>query len=200
MIMIDKKMTKNKIENGFFDFLEYLGVEIDENTEGTPKRIIKAWEEMCQGINQEEEIKKLLDVKFPAKYKGMITQGPLNFFSLCAHHLMPVEYRLYVGYIPTDKVVGFSKISKAIRLIATKPQNQEDFTQEVADNFMKFLDPEGFGMVVLGKHYCMHARNNGINHHSSSSITSIFKRSFRKSQSTREEFYKNIQITNYNSF
>ncbi len=185
-----------KIINFLHEFLKYLGIEINENTEKTPERIIKAWSEMCRGIGKDEEIKKILSVNFSTDYTGMITQGPMNVFSLCSHHLLPVEYKIYLGYIPSKKkVLGFSKISKAIALIAAKPQNQEDFTQEVAHKFKHAIDPEGLGAVVVGKHHCMHSRGNGIHHHNSATITSAFRRSFRTSQATREEFYKNIEMT-----
>jgi len=185
-----------KIIKSLQEFLKYLGIKIDENTEKTPERIIKAWGEMCRGINKDEEIGKILSINFSTKYTGMITFGPLNIFSLCSHHLLPIDYKIYIGYIPLNKrVIGFSKISRAISLIASKPQNQEDFTQEVADRFIRALDPEGFGLLVLGKHHCMHARSNGINHYNALTITSAFRRSFRTSQATREEFYKNIEMT-----
>lgn len=178
--------------------LKELGVDVNKNTEKTPDRIIKAWTEMCRGIGKDKEIKELLSVEFPSNYTGMITQGPLDIFSLCSHHLLPVEYKVYIGYIPSNKkVLGFSKISKAIALIAAKPQNQEDFIQEIADRFMSSLDPEGLGVVVIGKHHCMHSRSNGIHHFNSVNITSSFRRSFRKFQATKDEFYKNIQMINF---
>jgi len=174
-----------------------LGIKIDKNTGKTPERIVKAWTEMCRGIGKDKEIKEALSIEFPSNYTGMVTQGPLDIFSLCSHHLLPVEYKVYVGYIPSNKkVLGFSKISKAIALIAAKPQNQEDFTQEIAVRFIESLDPEGLGVVVIGKHHCMHSRSNGINHFNSVNITSSFKRSFRKFQATKDEFYKNIQMIN----
>jgi len=191
--------NKQEIIKALQSFLEHLGIEKNENTEKTPERIIKAWSEMCRGINKDEEIDKILSIDFSTEYTGMITFGPLNIFSLCSHHLLPIDYKVYIGYIPSNKkVIGFSKISQAIALMASKPQNQEDFTQEVADRFIKALDPEGFGLLVLGKHHCMHARSNGIHHYNALTITSAFRRSFRTSQATREEFYKNIDISNQN--
>lgn len=186
---------KQEIVKILQSFLDYLYIKKNKDTEKTPERIAKAWSEMCRGIDKNEEIDKILSIDFSTKYTGMITFGPLNIFSLCSHHLLPIDYKVYIGYIPSNKkIIGFSKISQAIALIASKPQNQEDFTQEVADRFIKALNPEGFGLLVLGKHHCMHARSNGIHHHNALTITSAFRRSFRKNQATREEFYKNIEI------
>lgn len=190
-------MEKQGIIKMLDKLLKELGVKIDRNTEKTPHRIAKAWAEMCRGIGKNKEIEEMLSIEFPSNYTGMITQGPLDVFSLCSHHLLPAEYKVYVGYIPSNKkILGFSKISKAVALIAAKPQNQEDFTQEVADRFIKSLDPEGLGVVVIGKHHCMHSRSNGIHHFNSVNITSSFRRSFRKNQTTKDEFYKNIQMIN----
>ena len=187
---------EDEITKSLQGFLTHLGVKRGEDTKRTPQRILKAWKEMCRGIDKKKEISDILKIDFPSKYTGMITFGPLNIYSLCSHHLLPIDYKIYVGYIPAKgRVIGFSKISKAIALMASNPQSQEDFTQEVANRFMKVLKPEGFGLIVLGKHHCMHSRGNGTHHHNALTITSSFKKSFRISQATKEEFYKNINMT-----
>lgn len=111
--------NKQEIIKALQSFLEHLGIEKNENTEKTPERILKAWSEMCRGINKDEDIDKILSIDFSTNYTGMITFGPLNIFSLCSHHLLPIDYKIYIGYIPSNKkVIGFSKISQAIALIA----------------------------------------------------------------------------------
>jgi GTP cyclohydrolase I len=149
---------------------------------------------MCHGIGKEEEVKELFSVTFPSGYSGMVSQGPIVVYSLCSHHLLPVSYEIFVGYIPTKKVMGLGKISKIIALMSAKPQNQEDLTQTIADNFKKYLKPEGVGILVKGKHSCMFCRSNGVNSQDAFNITTAVRGSFRKNIATREEFFKNINF------
>ena len=101
-------MEKQETVKILTKLLKELGIKIDKNTEKTPERIVKAWAEMCRGIGKNKEIKEMLSVEFPSDYTGMITQGPLDIFSLCSHYLLPVEYKVYIGYIPSNKkVLGF---------------------------------------------------------------------------------------------
>jgi GTP cyclohydrolase I len=186
--------SEEEVINSLSDFLIFLGIKEDINTKETPKRILKAWREMCRGIGKEKEVQEILSTTFPTRYTGMISQGPIVVYSLCAHHLLPVFYKVFIGYIPTGMVIGFGKISKAIALIAAKPQNQEDFTQEVADAFKSYLKPEGIGIFVKGRHSCMFCRSNGVNHQDAFNITSAVRGSFRKNPATKEEFLKNINL------
>ncbi len=187
-----KTSSEDNIIKGLSDFLSFLGIEENANTLETPRRMLLAWQEMCRGLGKELEIKKILSVTFPSKYTGMVSQGPVIVYSLCSHHLLPVFYEIFVGYIPKRRVIGFSKISKAIALIAAKPQNQEDLTQEIADTFRDHLKPEGFGIVVKGKHLCMFCRSSRVHYQDALNITSAVRGSFRKNAATKEEFFKNI--------
>jgi GTP cyclohydrolase I len=189
-------MNKNekKIIENLSEFIDFLGIKKDANTADTPKRMLNAWQEMCMGLNSDKEVKELLSVVFPSKYTGMVSQGPINVHSLCSHHLLPVSYEIFIGYIPVKNVIGLGKISKAIALMAAKPQNQEDLTQDIADNFKKYLKPEGIGVFVKGRHSCMFCRNNGVNHQDALNITTAVRGSFRKNLATKEEFLKNINL------
>jgi len=192
--MKTKTNSENDAIKNLSNFLEFLGVEKNANTLGTPKRMVLAWQEMCKGLGKKSEIKEILSVTFPSKYTGMVSQGPILTYSLCSHHLLPVFYEIFVGYIPKGRVIGFSKISKAIALIAAKPQNQEDLTQEIADVFKDRLKPEGFGIIIKGRHLCTFCRSNRVNCHDTLNVTSAVRGSFRRNAATREEFFKNITI------
>ncbi|MBI4993739.1 GTP cyclohydrolase I [Candidatus Wolfebacteria bacterium] len=190
-----KNITEKDIINNIKDLMSFLGIIVDENTKETPQRMVKALQEMCCGINKEKEIKDILSVTFPTKYTGMISQGAINIHSLCAHHLLPVIYDVFIGYIPKKRVIGFGKISKATALLGARPQNQEDFTQDIADTFKNNLKPYGIGVLVIGRHSCMFCRSNGVNHQNAFNITSAVRGSFRKNNATKEEFLNNINLS-----
>lgn len=191
--VIDK--TKVKEDKGFQEaekgarmFIEGLGLDLaDPNIIETPLRITKSFKEFACGAehNSQLKIRKMLGTVFPTKYKGMIIMKPVKVISLCSHHLLPIEYEILFGYIPKDLTLGFSKIIKAIRLIAAKPSLQEDFTQEVIDTFKEVLIPKGIMVVVKGKHSCMIIRGEKS---ANVNITSAVRGVFKSSEKTRNEF------------
>ena len=175
-------------ERGARMLVEGLGLDLaDPNIVRTPKRIVKTLSELTEGNRSgaQKEIRELLDVAFPTVYKGMVILDPIKVYSLCSHHLLSVEYEVLFGYIPKKLSIGFSKIVKAIRLLAAKPTLQEDFTQEIIDTFQKILDPKGIMVVVREKHSCMVIRGEKT---TNSNITSALRGDFKTSQKTREEF------------
>ncbi len=179
----------SKIEEGVRYILEGLHDEFglnlqDENFRDTPKRVARAYYEMCCGINCQEEIDNILSTSFPAKYGGMVVAKGIQCFSLCPHHLLPVEYSVNVGYIPKDRTIGLSKIPRIVELLAKAPKLQEDFTWDIVEA-LKRIDCKGVIVQVDGKHMCMGSRGaKQPNVHTlTSSIYGVFER-----PEVREEF------------
>jgi len=196
---VDKTSPKNLIEarRGARMLIEGLGLDLaDPNLIGTPRRVIKTLLEITEGNDfaSQDEIRSLLSTAFPTVYKGMIILDPVVVHSLCSHHLLSVEYMVLFGYIPKKLSLGFSKIVKAIKLIAAKPTLQEDFTQEIIDTFQKILDPKGVMVVVKGKHSCMSIRGEKS---ANVNITSALRGDFKTSQKTREEFLSLAKFSNH---
>ena len=174
--------------------LEGLGLDLtNENYKGTPKRMVKLFLELCQYLYQpaQDELKEELSVTFPDSYKGMMIQKNIKAYSICSHHLLPVTYDITFGYIPKDRFLGFSKITKAIKLIASKPANQEDFTQGIIDIFKNLLVPKGIGVVVHGVHDCMLIRSTKTE---AVNITSALRGQFEEYERTRNEFFSLAQF------
>ncbi len=186
-------------EKGARILMEGLGLDLaDPNFLDTPRRIASAFKELSEGIENSAylEIKRILKTAFPTKYKGMVIMQPIKVNSLCAHHLLPVEYEILFGYIPKNLTIGFSKIIRMIRLIAAKPQLQEDFTQEVVDTFKNALSPEGIMVIVKGRHSCMTLRGEKT---SNFNITSAVRGVFKTSEKTRNEFLSLAKFINNSS-
>lgn len=176
--------------------IEGLGLDLsDPNLIGTPRRVVKTLLEITSGNNfsSQDEIRSLLSTAFPTVYKGMVILNPIIVYSLCSHHLLSVEYEVLFGYIPKNLSLGFSKIVKAIKLIAAKPTLQEDFTQEIIDTFQKILDPKGVMVVVKGRHSCMAIRGEKS---ANVNITSALRGEFKTSTKTREEFLSLSKFSN----
>ncbi|MDB4953620.1 MAG: cyclohydrolase [Myxococcales bacterium] len=169
--------------------LTHLGFDVkDENFADTARRAAKGLHEL---IHDQHQVKKhvadLLAKTFPAKYTEMVISKHNVAFGVCPHHLLPVIYRISMAYIPTEKVLGLSKLSRLARLIARGPRLQEDLTHELADILHEQLLSQGSAVYIEGLHMCMAAR--GVGAHEARLVTSGVRGVFLE-LATREEFIK----------
>jgi GTP cyclohydrolase I len=166
-----------------------LGFDIhDENFADTAQRAAKGLHELIHDQKQvRAEIDALLAKCFPAKYSEMVISKHNTCFGMCPHHLLPVIYRISMAYIPTEKVLGLSKLSRLARLIARAPRLQEDLTHELADILHQDLASQGSAVYIEGLHMCMAAR--GVGAHEARLVTSGVRGVFLE-LATREEFIK----------
>lgn len=131
----------------------------DPNFVETPQRVAKAYSEIFSGLfGEEADVEEILSKTFPAKATEMVVVGPVSVWSMCAHHLLPVEMRVWLGYLPKKKVLGLSKLARLAELLAKKPSLQEDVTIEIASVLYKCLKPTGCGCYIRGRHLCMAMR------------------------------------------
>jgi GTP cyclohydrolase I len=160
----------------------------DENFVDTAARAAKGLHQLIHDQKQvHTEVEALLAKTFPAKYTEMVISKHNTCFGVCPHHLLPVVYRISMAYIPTEKVLGLSKLSRLARLIARGPRLQEDLTHEIAEILYKDLASQGSAVYIEGLHMCMAAR--GVGAHEARLVTSGVRGVFLE-LATREEFIK----------
>lgn len=157
---------------------------------GTPNRVARMYEELLSGYNTDPE-KVINNALFDVEYQEMVLVTDIEFYSLCEHHMLPFVGRAHVGYIPSKKVVGLSKIPRIVDLFARRLQVQERMTAQIANFLMDALDPLGVGVVVEGAHMC--AMMRGVKKHNSRMITSHLLGAFEKNDKTRSEFLSHVQ-------
>lgn len=163
--------------------LDGMGVDLsDPNFAGTPKRVAKMYKEMLTPpVNNW--------ATFPSPSSGMIVLRGHRVFAICPHHLMPVELRAYVAYIPKKKVLGLSKLARAVESVLTKPIMQEELGDRVASLLDDTIDGNGCAVVLAGSHGCM--RYRGIET-DGDVVTAAVRGLFMHSTATRDEFYRII--------
>lgn len=169
--------------------LNNMGMKLDiENFGGTPKRFARAYFEIFEGIyKQEEQIAEVLSTAFPSEgHNDMVIAKNIICYSMCPHHLLPVEYTVNIGYIPSPdgKVLGISKLARLATILAKKPALQESYTEQIC-NALQTIKPKGVVVSVQGRHMCMRMR--GIQARESSIITSAVRGAF-EDFNTRQEF------------
>lgn len=170
--------------------LARLGFDVvDANFRDTAARAAKGFHELVHDQKQvDPAIEELLAKTFPAKYNEMVISKHNTCFGVCPHHLLPVIYTISLAYIPTEKVLGLSKLSRLARLMARGPRLQEDLTHELADILHERLQSQGSAVYIEGLHMCMAAR--GVGAHEARLVTSAVRGVFLEHESTRQEFIK----------
>lgn len=180
-------MNKERIQKAVREILEAIGE--DPQREGllqTPERIAEAYAELFSGLSQDP--KEVLSVGYqkPAGQE-MVVLRDIPFYSVCEHHLLPFHGVAHVGYVPSTKVVGVSKLARVVEILARRPQMQERLTSQIADTIMESLSPRGVAVVIDAEHLCMTMR--GIQKPGSRMVTSANRGVFRKRTETRAEFF-----------
>ena len=183
-------IDKDKIENAVLSIIEAIGE--DPKREGlvnTPRRIAEMYSEVFAGTFQDpgEELK----VGFDEEHHEMVVFKDIPFYSMCEHHFLPFYGLVHIGYIPSGRVVGASKMGRVVEILAKRPQLQERLTTLIADTIVEALQPQGVAVVVQAEHLCMTMR--GIKKPGSNIVTSATRGLFRKRPATRAEFFALIQ-------
>jgi GTP cyclohydrolase I len=169
--------------------LEQMGypVRSDDNFAETAARGARAMAELVRPPAEiQAEVDALLARTFSARYDEMVISKHNVSFGMCPHHLLPVIYRISVAYLPGNRVLGISKLSRLVHLLSKRPVLQEDLTQELSEILHERLETRGSAAYIEGLHLCMAAR--GIESHEARVVTSAVRGVFRENPATRQEF------------
>ena len=131
--------------------------EFREGLRRTPERVVESWKELYSGYEQDP--KGALNSTFNGEgYDGIVLLKDIEFYSTCEHHMLPFTGKAHVAYIPTDRIVGISKLARIVEVYARRLQNQERITTQVADALENHLKPLGAAVIIEASHACMGCR------------------------------------------
>ena len=168
-----------------YAMIRALGEDPDrEGLRETPRRIAEMYAELFEGLWQDPVAE--LSVGFEEAHDEMVILREIPFYSTCEHHFLPFHGQAHVGYLPDGRIVGLSKIARALEIFARRPQVQERLTTQLAECIEDVLGARGVGVVIEAEHTCMTAR--GIRKPGSKMVTSSMRGLFRDDVSTRQEF------------
>ena len=178
-------MDRKKIEKGVRLILEGIGEDPERpGIKDTPGRIAEMYEEIFAGLHTPTE--EILTPIEGESHDEMVLLKDIPFYSICEHHLLPFIGKAHVAYIPSKgKIVGLSKLAKAVEIFAKRPQVQERLTTQLADLIMKKLKPRGAMVIIDAEHLCLSMR--GIKKPGARTVTSAVRGIFRTKTSTRSE-------------
>jgi len=152
----------------------------------TPKRVAKAFEDWFSGYDQDPQAYLARTFEEVAGYDDMVILKDIRFESHCEHHLAPIIGRAHVGYLPTRRVVGISKLARVVEAFARRLQVQEKMNAQIAHCIQKVLEPKGVAVVIEAAHQCMTTR--GVHKTGVTMVTSTMFGAFRENSDTRREF------------
>ncbi|MBU4304950.1 MAG: GTP cyclohydrolase I FolE [Candidatus Omnitrophica bacterium] len=179
-------MNNNKVKKLIRQLLIEIGENPDrEGLKKTPERVLRSLQFLTQGYNEKPR-SIINNAVFKAEANNMIIVRDIEIYSLCEHHLLPFFGRCHIGYIPTKKVLGVSKICRLVNVFSRRLQIQERLTSQLAQEIMGAINAEGVGVVIECRHLCKMMR--GVEKQNSIMTTSSVLGSFLEQPATRAEF------------
>ena len=159
-----------------------------EGLKDTPKRVVDAYREWFSGYDEcpATELNRVFEDV--SGYDDMVMLKKIDVESHCEHHIAPFLGKAYVAYLPTDAVVGISKIARVVEIFAKRLQTQETMTSQIAEAIEQTLKPRGTAVLIDAEHQCMSTR--GVHHKDVTTVTTQFTGEFKNDPELRNRFLK----------
>jgi GTP cyclohydrolase I len=188
-IMVSRLEAQSAIDK-LVRYIEGANGELREGLVNTPQRVIDSFDEIFSGYH--ENAADVLDATFNAEgYDGIVLLRDIEFHSTCEHHLQPFHGRGHIAYIPTERIVGISKLARILEMHCRRLQNQERITKSVADDLEEQLTPLGCAVIIEASHGCMKCR--GVKKQNSIMTTSAMRGVFFDKSEARTELMQLIR-------
>lgn len=166
--------------------------DYDDGTKRTPERFMEAFRFLTSGYNTPPQsvLKTFHDGS--EEYDELVFQGAIPLYSLCEHHLLPFFGVAHIGYLPSNRIVGLSKISRLVDVYARRFQVQERLTTQIANTLQSELGCRGVGVTLRCRHMCMEMR--GVCKMGTITYTSALTGAFKNAEELRSEFLRYVQL------
>jgi GTP cyclohydrolase IA len=189
-----KKTSRAQAERAVRTLLRWAGENPDrEGLVDTPRRVVDSYRDWFSGygVNPADYLRRTFEEV--EGYDEMVVLRDIAFQSHCEHHMAPIIGRVHIGYLPTSKIVGISKLARVVEGYSRRFQVQEKLTAQIARCIDEVLKPRGVGVVIDAEHECMTTR--GVHKRGVSMVTSKMLGTFREDARTRLEFLNFIDIS-----
>lgn len=189
---VNNKVVENQaqIEYHVQQILELIGEDTErEGLLETPARVARMYKEIFAGY--EVDPRDVLGVTFDEHHEELVIVKDIVYYSQCEHHMAPFFGKVHIGYVPSGKIAGLSKLARLVEAVTRRLQVQERITSQIADIMVEVLQPKGVMVVVEGEHLCMCAR--GVKKPGSKTISSAVRGTFQSDPAQRAEFLSLIK-------
>ena len=182
----DNRPSQAEAEEAVRTLIRWAGDDPErEGLLDTPRRVAKSYREFFAGYELDPEAVLSTTFEEVEGYDEIVLVRDINLESHCEHHMVPINGRAHVAYLPDTRVVGISKLARVVEVYAKRLQIQEKLTAQVADTIDRVLQPRGVAVIIEAKHECMTTR--GIHKPDSLTVTSRMLGAFRDNAATRQE-------------
>ena len=183
----NQKISDQKAEEAIRTIIQWIGEDPErEGLKSTPKRVIRAFKEYFQGYKEDPANYLKKTFTEVEGYDDMVIEKNISIKSHCEHHMAPIIGVAHVAYIPSDKVVGLSKLARVVEAFSKRLQTQERLTMQIAKIIMNVLKPRGVAVTIDASHQCMTDR--GIKKENTTTITNYFLGAFKDDLSFQNRF------------
>ena len=152
----------------------------------TPKRVVKAYEELYGGYDDDPVEVLSRTFEDVGGYDDIVLLRDVSFASHCEHHMVPFIGKAHIAYLPSGRVVGLSKLARVVEIYGRRLQTQENLTAQIAATIDEVLKPLGVAVMIESEHMCMTLR--GVKKHGSSTVTTMFTGEFRTDKDQKSRF------------
>ncbi len=190
--IISPRPTRAEAEAAVRTLIQWAGD--DPTREGlvdTPKRVAKAYEEWFTGYDEDPEDILARTFEEVEGYDDIVLLKGIRLESYCEHHIAPIIGMAHVAYLPSNKVVGISKLARLVDAYAKRLQVQETLTAQIADTLTNVLEPRGVAVLISAEHQCMSTR--GVHKPNVQTITTRFSGAFKTDPALEERFLRLIK-------
>ena len=186
-----KHISDQKAEEAVEIIIQWIGEDIKrEGLRSTPRRVIKAFKEYFKGYNEDPSSYLKKTFTEVEGYDDMVIEKNISIHSHCEHHMAPITGVAHVAYIPSEKVVGLSKLARVVETFAKRLQTQERLTMQIAKTIMQVLQPRGVAVTVDATHQCM--TNRGVKKENTTTVTNYFLGAFKDDLSFQNRYLRYI--------
>ncbi|NOH81005.1 GTP cyclohydrolase I FolE [Vibrio sp. RE86] len=187
-----REEKKEKIQHHMHEILSLLELDLtDDSLEETPRRIAKMYvDEIFSGLDY-ASFPKITVIENKMNVSEMVRVKDITVTSTCEHHLVTIDGRAAVAYIPRGKIIGLSKINRIVRFFAQRPQVQERMTQQILVALQTLLESDDVAVTIDATHYCVKSR--GVMDATSETTTTALGGIFKSNPATRHEFLHGIR-------
>jgi len=172
------------------EIFEAFGLNLNTpGTEETPQRFVEALFDATEGYDGDPKLLKVFDTECrgePDCRLSQVIEGPIPFYALCEHHVLPFFGNAYVGYIAHEHIVGISKLTRLVRLFAKRFAVQERMGEQIVNTLDTMLQPHGVAVYLEAHHLCVAMR--GVRETSPLTRTTFWRGEYDKNASLRSEF------------
>ena len=191
--MIENGLTRDekysRIRESMKDIVTTLGLDLqDDSLTETPHRIAKMYVDELFGGLDYSNFPKISVIDNKMGVEEMVKVDNISVISTCEHHFVTIDGASRVAYIPTNKIIGLSKINRIVRFFAQRPQVQERLTQQILVALQTLLETDDVAVTIDATHYCVKSR--GVMDSNSSTQTTALGGQFKEDKSMRAEFLK----------